>query len=77
MGDTTKGIYHKFDVRRTDGSSEPGGKHENCRYFILDLDHDPHAASALDGYARSCRREYPLLAEDLFDQAHAIRARES
>ena len=77
MGDETKGLYHKFNVTRTDGSSEPGGKHEHCRYFVLDLDHDPHAASALDAYARSCRKDFPVLADDLFDQAHAIRARKA
>ncbi|MDE3244478.1 MAG: hypothetical protein KGN80_00210 [Acidobacteriota bacterium] len=73
--DQEKGLYRKFEVRRTDGSSEPGGKHENCRYFVLDLDHDPHAASALDAYAWSCRKDYPALANDLLDQVEEIRSR--
>ena len=28
--DTGQGLFQKFEVRRTDGSSEPGGKHEGC-----------------------------------------------
>ena len=76
MGDETKGLYHKFNVTRTDGSSEPGKKHEHCRYFVLDLDHDPHAAAALDAYAWSCREQYPALAQDLFDQVAEIRSRQ-
>lgn len=30
MGDKTRGIYHKFNVTRTDGSSAPDGKHDGC-----------------------------------------------
>lgn len=59
------GLYRKFDVRRTDGSSEPGGKHEDCCYFVLDLTHDKHAIPALRAYAKACREEYPNLAADL------------
>ena len=29
------GIYRKFLVSRTDGSSRVGGKHEHCSYFVL------------------------------------------
>lgn len=65
MGDKTRGIYHKFDVQRVDGSSRPGEKHDGCFYFVLDLDHDPHAKAALKAYAKSCRKEYPKLAADL------------
>ena len=65
MGDTTKGIYNKFEVTRTDGSSRPGKKHEHCRYFVLDLDHDPHANAALMAYAASCAKTHPVLAGDL------------
>lgn len=65
MGDKTRGIYHKFEVTRVDGSSAPGGKHCGCYYFVLDLDHDPHAKAALRAYADSCRAEYPRLAADL------------
>lgn len=65
MGDPNRGIYHKFTVTRTDGTSAPGGKHDACFYFVLDLDHDPHAKAALAAYAESCRADYPLLAKDL------------
>lgn len=65
MGDKTRGLYHKFDVRRTDGQSEPGQKHHGCDYFVLDLTHDPHARTALMAYAWSCIGDYPDLASDL------------
>jgi hypothetical protein len=63
--DKDRGLYHKFDVTRTDGSSAPGGKHENCRYFVLDLDHDPFADECLRIYAQQCRRNFPTLADDI------------
>lgn len=59
------GLYDKYRVERTDGSSAPGGKHCNCQYFVLDLDHDPHAIAAIRAYADSCEADYPLLAADL------------
>ena len=65
MGDTTRGLYRKFRIERVDGSDAPGGKHDGCQYFVLDLDHDPHALPALSAYAESCRGDYPMLAEDL------------
>ncbi len=65
MGDKTRGLYGRFNVRRMDGSSEPGGKHEGCFYYVLDVDHDPHAVAALGAYADSCEADYPLLAADL------------
>jgi hypothetical protein len=65
MDKKTTGLYRKFDVRRTDGSDAPGGKHHQCAYFVLDLDHDPHAKAALAAYAKSCRSDFPVLADDL------------
>lgn len=65
MSDKEKGIYRKFNVSRTDGSSEPGGKHEDCTYFVLDLDHDPHAKAALRAYQKSCCDDFPELGSDL------------
>jgi hypothetical protein len=65
MGDKTRGLYSKFNVSRTDGKSLPGEKHCGCDYFVLDLTHDKHAIAAISAYESSCRREYPLLAEDL------------
>jgi len=65
MGDRSQGLYEKFVVTRTDGHSEPGGKHHECEYFVLDCNHDPHARAALKAYANSCRPDYPELARDL------------
>lgn len=66
MCDTEKGLYRKFkDIRRTDGQSAPGKKHYGCRYFVLDLDHDPFAKPALEAYREACQSEYPKLADDL------------
>lgn len=65
MGDPTKGLHHKFNVVRTDGTSAPGGKHDGCDYFVLDLTHDKFAAAALAAYADACASEYPRLAADL------------
>lgn len=65
MKDSNRGLYHKYNVTRTDGSSGPNGKHEHCRYFVLDMDHDPHALPALAAYEESCKKEYPNLAWDL------------
>lgn len=66
MGDKTRGLIEKFTVTRNDGKSDPGGKHDGCRYFVLDMDHDAHAVAALKAYAESCRDAYPKLAADLF-----------
>ena len=66
MGDRSRGLYGKFDVSRTDGSSEPGGKHEGCDYFVLDITHDTHAIPTLCANAASAREDgYGLLADDL------------
>jgi hypothetical protein len=65
MGDKTRGLYDKFKVERTDGSSAPGGKHDGCRYFVLDASCDLHAIAALMAYAESCQADYPLLARDI------------
>ena len=65
------GIYRKFTVMRTDGSSEQGGKHEYCSYFVLDWEHDPFAVPAALAYASACEATYPELAKDLRDHARA------
>lgn len=66
MGDKSRGVYEKFTVTRTDGKSEPGEKHDGCRYFVLDLDHDPHAVPAIAAYAYSCRAAgYYQMADEL------------
>lgn len=64
-----KGLYDKFTVLRADGSSESGGKHQWCRYFVLDIDHDVYAPAALREYARACKATNPKLSMDLLIQA--------
>lgn len=67
------GLYNKFNViRRTDGSSAPGRKHDGCRYFVLDLTHDPFARSAIIAYADACEGKCPELAADLYATASAM-----
>ncbi len=68
MGDKKRGLYNKFHVERTDGAHRAGKKHHGCEYFVLDLDHDPHARPALVAYAASARLDYPVLANDLDDK---------
>ncbi|CAJ8845363.1 gp03 [Burkholderia pseudomallei] len=60
-----QGLYRKFEVRRVDGSSEPGGKHHDCEYFVLDMTHDQHARAALRAYADACASTHPELSADL------------
>ncbi len=60
------GLYRKYDVSRVDGKDAPGERHDKCRLFVLDIDHDPFARKALEAYATACRHEYPELAMDLF-----------
>lgn len=60
-----QGLFRKFDVCRVDGSSAPGGKHHGCEYFVLDIDHDPHAPAALMAYAQVCAETHPQLSADL------------
>jgi len=60
-----QGMFRKFDVRRTDGSDAPGGKHHGCRYYVLDLTHDQHAPAAMRAYADACAVTHPLLAADI------------
>lgn len=63
-----QGIFQKFEVSRKDGSSEPGGKHEDCRYFVLDLNHDQHAPAAMRVYAASCAETHPELAAEIIQE---------
>lgn len=67
MSDKQKGLYEKYIVKRTDGSSKKGGKHHDCVYFVIDTTHDKFAYFALNAYAEACKSEYPLLAEDLMN----------
>jgi len=60
-----QGLLNRFVVTRTDGKDRPGGEYEGCRYFVLDVDHDPYARAALAAYAGVCEGRYPALARDL------------
>ena len=71
--DADRGLYGKFKIERTDGRSAKGEKHEACRYFVLDLDCDPHAAAALKAYALSCVLTHPALASDLADMVESLK----
>jgi len=74
--DKSKGLYQKFKVHRTDGSSKRGSKHHECRYFVLDLTHDPLALPAIEAYAKAAGRAgYQALADDLGDIAFQLRNR--
>jgi hypothetical protein len=73
-GDKTRGLYRRYRVERTDGSSAAGGKHEHCDYFVLDLSHDRFALNALIAYESVCRDDYPELARDLQEKIRAMKA---
>lgn len=62
-------LYEKFVIRRCDGRDRVGEKHRNCRYFVLDLDHDPFAASALLAYGEACMMEFPALGASVLREA--------
>ncbi len=67
MSDKDRGLYNKYIVTRLE---DPDGKHATCDYFVLDLQHDPHAVAALYGYAESCDMDgYPVLAAELRSRA--------
>lgn len=63
--DRELGLYGKFKVTRTDGSSKKGQKHAGCEYFVLDINHDPFVRYALAAYLDAARLAYPQLAADL------------
>jgi hypothetical protein len=60
-----KGLYNKYMVQRVDGNDQPGCKHENCDYFVIDVVHDAYAKAALLAYADACEADYPHLANDI------------
>lgn len=66
------GLLRKFKVTRVDGEDQPGGEHEHCALFVLDLHHDPHARKALDAYIESANEDYPLLAADLLNLQNSL-----
>jgi hypothetical protein len=72
-GEQHVGLYQKYKpLERMDGSSDPGKKHENCRYFPLDMTHDPFAKPAILAYAAACADTHPVLAADLRKAAEEL-----
>lgn len=67
MGHHEKGFYMQYQVERLDGRDQPGEKHYGCIYFVLDLNHDPHALPVLRAYRDACQNENPALAAGLDD----------
>lgn len=63
--DLTAGLEGRYHVQRL---QDPEGKHDQCRYFVLDPQHDPIAVMALRVYASlAARAGYQALAADLLD----------
>jgi hypothetical protein len=63
VSDKAEGLLRKYDVKRVD---DPTGKHDDCRYFVLDPEHDPIARGALRFYANLADKEgYGALAAEL------------
>lgn len=63
--DLNRGLYGKFRVERL-ASSSRGKDHSDCRYFVLDPQHDVAALAALARYAQVVRSEgFGPLADDL------------
>ena len=60
-----QGLFQKFGVYRTDGSSAAGGKHHGCEYFVLDMTHDEYAQAAVQAYSEACTKTHPALSADL------------
>ncbi|MCK9985648.1 MAG: hypothetical protein AzoDbin1_02120 [Azoarcus sp.] len=69
---TDQGLFGKFHVSRIDGRDAPGGDRHGARYFVIDLDHDPHAKPALRAYAEACEDDFPQLAQDIRAQIDRI-----
>lgn len=61
--DKDRGLHAKFRVERVDPEAQE--RHKNCRVFVLEPAHDPHARVALGAYIESVRVDHPLLAADL------------
>ena len=56
------GLESRYNVSKL---NDPTGKHEECRYFVLDPQHDLYALQALKYYARIVEKAEPELSADL------------
>ena len=71
---TETGLEARYDVRKI---NDPGGKHDACRYFVLDPQHDPIARDALRAYATAAGAEgFAALRVDLHAWLDRIEAHE-
>lgn len=59
------GLYSKYRVERISDVPPEESKHKECRYFVLDPQHDPLAREMLYQYAMKTDNE--ALSEDLLD----------
>lgn len=72
--DTNRGLSHKFNVTRIDGSDAPGERNHGHRYLVLDLDKlptDAHAKAAVIAYAESCEDDFRMICSAIAD--HVVR----
>lgn len=69
MVNTELGLFHKFEVKRTDGRQN----REGARFFVLNYAHDLYARDALQAYADACRTTHPKLATDLDHELFEVR----
>ena len=69
-GDNERGLEARYHVQKI---SDPTGKHDGCRYFVLDPQHDVIARAALARYAQVARASgYFDLADDLELWVHTL-----
>jgi hypothetical protein len=61
----SEGLHKKYEIKRTDGSDQPGKRHDGCQYFVLDLTHDTAARLAATVYAAVVQNWNPSLSRDL------------
>lgn len=65
-----KSLKEKFLVKKI---HDPDGKHDRCRYFVLDPKHDPMAVVALNAYRIEARLAgQDELANDLADWLNTL-----
>lgn len=64
------GLHQKYNVQRVNDET---GKHDDCRYFVLDPQHDRLALEALHFYSRIARESgYLALADDLLARVRQV-----
>lgn len=51
--DRDKGLYRKYKIDRTDNQDQPGQRHADCDYFLIDEAHDPFAEAAFAAYGKA------------------------